>query len=586
MFKKITASVLLVFTFNISFASLISLRTSLETNYNNSLKVSKAIYDDIQTKLQIEKEKISTWDYKILAYLTWTSIDYLFDKNKTNYKNLIKKITASKYDIVSKLDVLENNFNNSFISTWEYENGLTDISSLISWYNIETKKDIALYKKNTLDAINVYTWDIVTKMKKLNTEIQTYKEFENKLKDLNNTYNILKDKNNKLESIIWVSKELLDKKSQDIKNYVNDYFSWYIQKQYQDLLDKDINMSYFKTGFVNKKEIILWFISDKLTNIISSITDTYYPDINYQNIKKQVESINKISVNDVIKNSNTIKDNIQKLEQTIKINIEKVSEKLKKFNNSTKKSNILNILKQDIVNGLKKTLSTIENDLNTTFKNWKDFIKTQKNKEQQIMDNLLVYYNKEMISWDIQRLKDFETVLKEYKNIVILPENIEKIRRYKLAIEKKIEDIKYKNIVSKLNNIKQTIKNLKIWDNKKIIDQIKNELKDVSTYKEFSNQVNDIKLKLQLQENLDKLYKVWAIRYYYQYGDLSDTVSNILSKYYEKYKKLWKKDIFDKKINSAFDKLDILISSLSNDKRSYYVIMIYNGLLKFKNNNK
>ena len=36
-----------------------------------------------------------------------------------------------------------------------------------------------------------------------------------------------------------------------------------------------------------------------------------------------------------------------------------------------------------------------------------------------------------------------------------------------------------------------------------------------------------------------------------------------------------------KKINKALEKLAILEDSLAADKRSYYIIMIHNGILKF-----
>ncbi len=98
----------------------------------------------------------------------------------------------------------------------------------------------------------------------------------------------------------------------------------------------------------------------------------------------------------------------------------------------------------------------------------------------------------------------------------------------------------------------------------------------------FNNSIIVFKYLLKMKANLNKLFKVWAIRFYYQNWDLSNVVANILKKYYDKYKSENKENIFNEKINKAFEKLEILESSLKNDLRSYYIIMIDNGLLKFK----
>ena len=585
MFKKISSLLLFIFVFNIAFASTASLEKNLNEDYNGFIQNSKIIYNDIKNKIQDEKQKIWTWDYKILSYLTWTSIDSLSEETKTNYQDLIKKLTSSKYDIISKTDLLENNFENSFITTWEYENGLANISSLISWYNIQANKNINLYKTNMNAAIQVYTWDIEVKKEKLKNEIENYKNFENELTGLNNVYKDLEEKNSKLENIIWISKDLLNKKSEEIQDYVNNYFSWYVQKKYQNLIDSDANYTYFSKDFKNKKEIVLWFVNNKFTDIISSITDSYYPDIKFEDVKNQVNDINNLSVNDILENYQSIKDNIQKTKQTIQDYSDKISWKLAKFDNSTDKNNIFETLKNDIVDGIKETLPTVENELNSTFETWKDFMSKKENQEQSIMDNILVSYNETMTKWSLQDLATYKITLENYKNVVSMPNNLEKIRKYGNAIEQKIEDVNYKQFADQFDNIEKTVKNFKPWDNKEKIDQIKDELKAFENYKNFSTKIKNIKLQIKLQENLDNLYEVWAIRYYYQYGDLSDTVSNILTKYYNQYKENGKKDVFEQKINDAFEKMDILVPSLSNDKRSYYIIMIYNGLLKFQSNN-
>lgn len=589
MLKKISYLLLFILTFNVAFANLVDLKSVVNDSYKKLITSSKSVYDNIESKIKSKKAEIETWDYKILSYLTWISIDVLENKSKANYQSLIEKLTSWKYDIISKLDLAKTNFDNGFITTWEYENKLQDIQSLISWYNIESNKDIQMYEKNMNDEIKNYIANIEAKKTKLSDKIEKYKNFKNQLTELNNLYKNLDEKNSKLQNIIWISKDLLDKKSSQIKEYVDNYFSWYVQKQYEKFLDSDENFSYFEKSFRAKKEIILWFVNNKLNGLISSIVSTYYPDIDFNSVKKQINEINNLSVKDVVNNYVSIENKIWKLKNTIKDYTKKVSAKLEKFNNSDKKSNILEVLKNDIVESIKNTLPTVEDELKNTFKNWKEFIKNKEEEEQTIMNNLIVSYNNVMISWDIQQLKEFKDSLDNYKDILVLPTNLETIRKYKLAIEKKIEELTYQEVSSKLNQIEKTIDDMQVWDNLKTIEQIKEKLKNIESnkklYDDFIDKIKNIKLKLQLKENLNKLYEVWAIRYYYRYWDLSSTVANILKKYYEKYKKEWKEKIFEEKIKKAFDKLDILMSSLENDKRSYYIVMIYNGLLKFKAEN-
>lgn len=589
MLKKISYLLLFILTFNVAFANLVDLKSVVNDSYKKLITSSKSVYDNIESKIKSKKAEIETWDYKILSYLTWISIDVLENKSKANYQSLIEKLTSWKYDIISKLDLAKTNFDNGFITTWEYENKLQDIQSLISWYNIESNKDIQMYEKNMNDEIKNYIANIEAKKTKLSDKIEKYKNFKNQLTELNNLYKNLDEKNSKLQNIIWISKDLLDKKSSQIKEYVDNYFSWYVQKQYEKFLDSDENFSYFEKSFRAKKEIILWFVNNKLNGLISSIVSTYYPDIDFNSVKKQINEINNLSVKDVVNNYVSIENKIWKLKNTIKDYTKKVSAKLEKFNNSDKKSNILEVLKNDIVESIKNTLPTVEDELKNTFKNWKEFIKNKEEEEQTIMNNLIVSYNNVMISWDIQQLKEFKDSLDNYKDILVLPTNLETIRKYKLAIEKKIEELTYQEVSSKLNQIEKTIDDMQVWDNLKTIEQIKEKLKNIESnkklYDDFIDKIKNIKLKLQLKENLNKLYEVWAMRYYYRYWDLSSTVANILKKYYEKYKKEWKEKIFEEKIKKAFDKLDILMSSLENDKRSYYIVMIYNGLLKFKAEN-
>lgn len=583
MLKKIAFLLLFTFVFNVTFASTVSLKKTLNDNYDSFIQTAQSVYKDVITNIDNIKDNMWTWDYRILWYLTWISIDDLFDSAKIDYKNLVKDLTSSKYDIIADVDFLENSLKNSLITTWEYENEVERISSLVSWYNLNANNYINLYKKNTSDYIEEFVSSMEDKKKVLKDDIETYKDFEDKLDELNNAYDDLEIKNNKIKDIIWISKDLLDSKSQEIRDYVNNYFSWYIQKEYKNFIDSNENLTYFEKDFKDKKEIILWFVNNKITDIISFVTNNYYPNIKLSDIKTQVDDINNLSAIEVVKNYQDIKNSIKDANETIKNYIEEVSWKLDKFDGSTEKENVFNTVKEDIINGIKDTLPTVTKELQNSFDSWKDFIKNKEQEESPIMSDMMVFYNEVMTKWNLQDLKDFIENLNNYENVLSMPKNLDKLKKYKKAVEEKIEEVKYEEVANQLDNMEKTIENLKIWEGKDKIKEIENNLENLKDHNNFNDKIENIKLKIKLQENLNKLHEVWAIRYYYQYGDLSDTVSNILAKYYHQYEEKGEKDKFEDKINSAFDKINILSSSLSNDKRSYYIIMIYNGLLKYKN---
>jgi len=69
------------------------------------------------SKVDELEKKLNTGDYVILSLFTGLNVDTLKDSIKTSYKDYIQDITSKKYEILSKIEVVETNFNNGLIST-------------------------------------------------------------------------------------------------------------------------------------------------------------------------------------------------------------------------------------------------------------------------------------------------------------------------------------------------------------------------------------------------------------------------------------------------------------------------------------
>jgi len=562
------------------------LKNSLNDNYNTSITNWTNIYNKYKTIITNINNNISTWDYKILSQLTGVNTNNLNNSIKNNYTNLIKTITTDKLNIVWKIDINQTNFNNNLITTWEYNNKLNNIQSEISWYILNENANIKNINSSISWEINNFNNDLKYKLNTYKTQISKYKNFKNKLKSLNNNYNKLIQDNDKLNKTIWVWQEILNKKSEDLKKYVINYYSWMINNEFQKYIKQDGNMTYYQNDFWSKKEVLLWFVNNKLDNIISNIIKTYYPNINIQEITDWVNKLNKKWINDIISNYNNLISQISNFENKITENHNKINEKLNKLWDSKDKTNIYKVLQNELIKELDNTTKVVKQNTDDTLKDYFNKIQAKEKAEQPIMTQLMVNYNAKMSEDTLTWLNTFENTLNNYKNIIILPQNVDILNKYIKAVKTEIENLKLKWITDQLKNIKNNIKNLQISNSFNKINELSWEISKLENTvpEKFKKELQQDKYLLQTKENLNKLFKVWAIIYYYKNWDLTDVVSNILTKYYNKYKANNKEDIFNAKINKAFEKIQILEDNLQNDKRSYYIIMIYNGLLKFKSN--
>lgn len=583
--KKIISAIVLVLVANSSVFAITSIKImkeDLNTKYWKLIVDSKNSYNNYVNVLNKVQEKLNNGDYRILWFLTWTSMDELSVWAQNWYKNIIQTLTDSKYTIIAKIDVLDNKFQAKLISTWDYKAQMEELNSTIDSFPQTWKKYITSFENNLSWDITTFNNSINEKLKTLSSEIGIYKNFESHLKTLNNNHKLVNKKSAEIKNIVWISKNSLDKASDEITKYANDYFSWYVEWKWQKQVQLNDDMSYFQKERNNKRELVLGFVSKKVSDVITEVTTNYYPDIDTQSLNEKLKEINELNANVVVKNADIYLDKI-KIANNMAIDyIAKLTAKLDKFKNtnSKDKEKVFEIVKKDVLEWIRNISPIVDQELNDSFSSWLKKIEQKKISEKSYMENALVEYNKKMSSANLDEINTLISNINVYKKSVSLPSNIEILNKYADAAEKKVKEIKYQNLLNNINSLAKAVDNAQLSETEKIAT-LKDQINLLDWKTQFQDNINQIKLNLQLKENLNKLYKAWAIRYFYNYWDLSDLVKNILSKYYSKYEDWWKKQVFVNKIKWAYKKIDVLMKSLSNDKQSYYIVMIYNGLIKF-----
>ena len=586
--KKIITWSLIISSIAISLAyTTNSLKEQTENLYQSGLQTATNIFSWYNLKIENLDQSLKTWDYLILSQLTGINLDWVKSQIKNDYTNLIKEFTDKKYSILWELDTNENNFQNWIISTWDYDNNLENIAIEISWYQTFITSNNENFDKTLSWVVWSFNSDLKNKLNYYKTDIENYKNYKKQLEELNNNYKDFLSWYNNLENIIWLSKDVFNEKADKIKEFVNAYYSWMLDNEFNKYLQQDPNISYYKSWFKLKKEILLWFVDNKLSDSINNIINSYYPDIDVNSLKEQIDNANNKSITDIIKNYSALNAWLNSLNSTINTYKAKVQEKIQKFP-STDKDTILKTLEQDLITNLNEASKLIQDDIQQTLKWWLVFIQTREKIEQPLLEKVTDIYTKALQNPNLTGLEEAMNTLKAYEQTIILPQNIEIIKNYEKTIQSQILALKQKEITDQVNKLAITINNYPLWNNNSELEKYKQELENI--YNEIKDSWNEaliktiknLQLEIQLKENLNKLYKVWAITYYYQYGDLTNEVADILMKYYDKYKAEWKEKLFMDKINNAFDKIKVLEESLNNDIRSYYIVMIHNWLLKFE----
>ena len=585
--KKFLTGLGIVSTICITFAlTSTQLKDNLNQIYDKYSTQLATTYKNYLNKLQNTEKQFNTGDYKILASLT--GID--FSTIKINFKNLynqtLSDLTTQKYKIVADIETTDTNFKNWLISTWDYNNKLEEIQTSITNYENIAKNKTNSFENTLSGDYHNFINSIDNKLNYYKNDIQKYKDFENKLNDTLKQYQELEDNYNKLQKIIWISKKVFDQKSDDLKNYINQYYSGLLEKEFNKYLEQEPNMSYFASWFALKKKILLGYVNGQFSQTIQNIIKSYYPDIDMDSLSKELNQFKQKNISEIVKNYNILIANLNSLEKTIQDYQSKVNEKLEKFPKQDSES-ILKVLEKDLITFMNESTKLIQEDINETLQWWLTFINTRKTIEKPLIEKVTQIYTQAFWTGNLDILQQALNTIKSYQQVIILPENKSILENYIKSLNQKIQEVKLQEIISKLENIQNQLDIIPIGNKEKLetlkqeFNKIKSQLTNIDSEK-IKNLIKNINLKIQLKENLNKLYDHQAISFYYQYGDLSDTVANLLKKYYDKYKKEGKEDLFMEKIDKALEKIQLLEQSLNNDIRSYYIIMIHNGILKFK----
>lgn len=560
------------------------LKQQLENSYSFWVKSWLNEFNLYSSKVEEIEKKLATGDYAILLLFTWININTLKDNIKTSYKDYIEKITSKKYNILSEIEVTKTNFDNGIISTWEFEASLNDLQVQISWYQAFVGNSLDQLKSSLSGLYESFNDNLQKTLSEYSDAIKKYKAYKNELKDINAKFEELKNQYKKLTNSIWIAKKTIETKKEELREFVNNYYSELLDKKFKKYLKEDPNFAYFKTWFDTKKKILLWFIDNNLEKAFDEIITNYYPDVDIDSLEWEIKDANNKNPDVVVKNYNSIMTWFKSLKNTLEEYLQKVNEKLAKFK-KWEKETILEVIEKDLIAVLDNITKVIQDDIAETFKWWKIFIETRKQIEKQLLEKVTENYINAIQTDTLTGYQDFLDLVDAYSDTIILPENKKVVENYRKVIESKLELLKIRIIKEKIREISKKINNLPLRDFEAlqlIKKQIETLMDNKNLPEEILKELKKLKLQVLLKENLHKLYKSWAISFYYSYGDLTDTVVKLLKKYYEKYKAEWKEDIFLQKVHKACEKIKILETSLTNDLRSYYIIMIYNGLLKFK----
>jgi len=556
---------------------------TIETAYNKWTYDTKIVYDKYIWLYKNINESLNTWDYFIVSQFTGLNITWLKTNIDDRYTSLLNEIVTEKYNLSAKVDDAKNKFNAWIISTWEYEDKLNDISAQISGYQTTYVTKIQLFDTNLSWYISDFNKKLASSLVVYKNDIQNYKKLEDKLNKLRLLNQAVEYKKQKLEDIIWISKSVVDEKSQDIKDYINNYFSGYVEKEFEKYVKQDENMNYFLSGMDIKKQLVLWYISNKMDSTIENTVNNYFPtDIDFVGLNSWVNEILSVKLKDKVWDYSTFDKQIDDISDKLSSADNKLQTYLDKFWDNTNKTQVLEILKGDIVDAFKKITEIVQDDIKQTFSSRLDFVNVKEKQELSLMDFVNKIYGDKINSNSLDTLNELKTTLDNYKDIVVLPVNKQAIDNLYKVVELKILEQKNKELLKQIDILSNKIDSLQIWND---FDSIKNLRKEILNFDFPENLLNkkDVLLaKLEKKENLDKLFVSWAIKYYYRKWDLSKRVSDILFKYYNKYKNNWKLDLFMEKISKAEDKLEILKDNLRSDIRSYYIIMIDNGFIDFK----
>jgi predicted ATP-grasp superfamily ATP-dependent carboligase len=146
-------------------------------------------------------------------------------------------------------------------------------------------------------------------------------------------------------------------------------------------------------------------------------------------------------------------------------------------------------------------LEDIKNSLETYY----SLLSVLEKQEKILMDKVYEEYNKNF-SEDLNKLNYLLELIKTYKEAIRLPENIRQLENMENQIKQKIEEIKNKEILDKINKLSSDIDSLQVSDENKL-KELKSRLDELKKLNKFQDKLKELEMKLKLKENLYKLYK-------------------------------------------------------------------------------
>lgn len=501
-----------------------------EKSSNIYLKTSNDFYHKPQLK-KIKNKTPSSHLYKI----NYNSMRKSFTEHKNSIQSFILLNNEQDYKDKLFLEVVRVQKDIKAINK--------ELKILQDDYNLIIQKNKTYYyifqrlieeEKNSSEEKNGYedydNYSTNTRIKKNNLQYEKY----------NNKINVLKKQINICDLII---------KKNDAK--LDDLIKRNKQKKYLALM----NLLYNKENdidelnkIINQYNYALYEVTEKF-NFLNFRTQKYYNDIN--KLEKQLRNNNEM----IYENNEEIKE---------------INEKKKNLRNSKKKWIYKIKLREKEVDDLNKEENNIDKQLEENKKLFKE-----KENNEKILHNLK--FQKEKIQSDINKIEkkliilksnyndynnDLELWSKEYKVLLKKSKSSGKKKDTKKDLEKEIG--KYKNLISKRNEIEGNKEKNMNNKHKEIIDLNNKYLNDIKNFEneknEFYGNINNLKNLLQNNKNMHEKLEKEFMELEQSYEKYKEKYTNIQKEEEEKNENEDKdtEENYNKEINKLKEKNDIL----------------------------
>ena len=505
------------------------------TNYNEFIRY-KPINDIFNEQSNIPTRKITIENNNTSLNISFNSKSDLMKKEKEKSEN--NDNLYNNYNIENELkvnaDSIKSRKNETLIKSGKsispIENKKEINNELVSdYFNVKSidKNDKKNKNENIIMNKEFNTIEIIPKKNEIKKELIQIEKVEN----INIILNKKKDENNyifKNEEEIWkfIKNKMTKEKEEEYNNNKLKYNYFTLVKKFQGKILYEIGLE----NNIEEINNILEKENVKVENeFVKLVTKKSLDKINNDKNSDDEIKILKIKNEEIIKENETLKNNISLMKETIKKledEINSLNEKLSSFENKL-------ISKQIIINQNEKEI----NELNIQIEKNKEEINEKSNKlkennkiQNTFKNNIKIINNEyfDIINTPKNKIKEnkiiylIETFSHEYKNIPFEKEEIKEIK-----IEKEINDInelektEEKKEIIITNNMKDKIN---IFNNKEekeikkeenipnkifLLNKEKEETKEEKMKKEerMNKALQRIKKRRKLDEEKDKLKK-------------------------------------------------------------------------------